>query len=74
VLAVATAGLIWATERAYDAGHTTLGSLAEVIRILSYLVWCRVVWRSSRNVERALWIYVARCLLVLGLVASALLY
>jgi len=48
--------------------------LAEVARILAYLVWFHAVWRCSRNVERVLWTCLARAALILGLVASAVLY
>jgi hypothetical protein len=48
--------------------------LAEVARILAYLIWLRAVWRCSRNVERALWTYLARVAAILGLVANAVLY
>jgi hypothetical protein len=51
-----------------------LGDLAGVARILLYLVWLQAVWRCSRNVERALWTYVARAAAVSGLLASAVLY
>ena len=74
LLAALTIALIWATERAYDGGHVALGALAETARILLYLAWFLTVWRCSRNVGRGLWTYVARCLLVLGLIASAVLY
>ena len=73
-LAAATAALIWATDRAYDADHLALGGLASVARILLYLAWFHAVWRCSRNVERPLWTYVARSLLIAGLLASAVLY
>ena len=52
-LAALTAGLVWATERAYGGGQVVLGDLASVTRILLYLVWLHAVWRCSRNVERA---------------------
>ena len=74
LLATATALLVWATESAHDAGHATLGTLLDVARILSYLVWFQAVWRSSRNVERRVWTQVARALAIAGLAASALLY
>ena len=74
LLAALTAGLIWATERAYGGGHEVLGDLASVARILLYLVWLHAVWRCSRNVERALWTPLARAALLAGLVASAVLY
>jgi hypothetical protein len=38
------------------------------------LVWFQAVWRCSRNVERAVWTPVARSALILGLLASAVLY
>ena len=50
------------------------GDWAEVARILAYLIWLRAVWRCSRNVERALWTYLARVAAILGLVANAVLY
>jgi len=74
LVAALTAGLIWATERAYGGGYEALGDLGSVARILLYLIWLHMVWRCSRNVGRALWTYVARGLLVLGLIASAVLY
>jgi hypothetical protein len=73
-LAALTAGLVWATERAYGGGQEVLGELATVARVLLYLVWLHVVWRSSRNVARPLWTYVARVAAILGLIASAVLY
>ncbi len=73
-LAALTAALVWATERAYGDGHSALGDLASVTRILLYLLWCRAVWRASRNVERAFWTPVARAAAALGLLASAALY
>jgi hypothetical protein len=66
--------LVWATERAYGGGQVVLGDLASVARILLYLVWLHAVWRCSRNVERALWTYVARAAAILGLAANAVLY
>jgi hypothetical protein len=39
-----------------------------------YLAWFNAVWRCSRNVEHALWTFVARAALLLGLVATAVLY
>ena len=51
-----------------------LGDLTSVTRILLYLVWLHAVWRCSRNVERALWTYLARVAAILGLVANAVLY
>ena len=74
LVAALTAGLIWATERAYGGGYETLGDLASVARILLYLVWLHVVWRCSRNTGRPVWTYAARALLLAGLVASAVLY
>ena len=74
LLAALTAGLIWATELAYGGGHEVFGDLASVARILLYLLWLHAVWRCSRNVGRALWTYLARGLLVVGLIASTVLY
>ena len=51
-----------------------LGDAASGARILLYLIWLHAVWGCSRNVGRALWTYVARGLLVLGLIVSAVLY
>jgi hypothetical protein len=74
MLAVPTILLVWATDRAYGADHLVLGALAAVARILLYLAWFNAVWRCSRNVKRPLWTYVARSLLIAGLLASAMLY
>jgi len=74
LLAALTAVLIWATERAYGADRIALGGLASVARILLYLTWFQAVWRCSRNVGHPLWTYVARALLLAGLIASAVLY
>jgi len=73
-LAALTAALVWAAERAYSAGNAALGDLASVARILLYLLWCRAVWRASRNVERAFWTPLALAAAALGLLASAALY
>jgi hypothetical protein len=45
-----------------------------VARVIAYLLWFLAAWRCSRNVERRLWTYVARGALVLGLLATAVLY
>lgn len=74
LLAALTAALIWATERAYGAGYQALGDGASVARIVLYLVWFHFVWRCSRNAGRSLWTHLARALLLVGLVASTLLY
>ena len=74
MLALPTALLVWATDSAYDAGHLVLGAAAAVARILLYLVWFNAVWRCSRNVKRPLWTYLARSLLIAGLLGSAMLY
>ena len=74
LVAALTAVLIWATDRAYHGGHAALGALASVARILLYLIWFQAVWRCSRNVGHPLWTYVARALLLAGLIASAVLY
>ena len=74
LLAGSTALLIWVTEQAYGADQVALGGLASVARILLYLIWCHAVWRCSRNVDRQLWAYMARGLLLAGLIASAVLY
>jgi hypothetical protein len=74
LLLVCTALLIGVTERAYESGHTGLGTACDVARLLLYGVWFLVVWRSSRNVGRRLWTHVARGLAIAGLVASAVLY
>ncbi|HTG97878.1 MAG TPA: hypothetical protein VL982_10570 [Burkholderiales bacterium] len=74
MLALPTALLVWATDSAYDGEHVVLGALATVARILLYLAWFNAVWRCSRNVQRPLWTYVARSLLIAGLLASAMLY
>jgi hypothetical protein len=65
---------VWASERAYGGGHPTLGALAGVARILLYLIWFHAVWRCSRHVKRALWTPIVRGALLLGLLASAVLY
>jgi hypothetical protein len=72
-LAVLTGLLLWAAERAYTSGHSALEALADVTRIVLYLVWFKAAWRCSRNVEHAAWSPVARAVLLLGLAATALL-
>jgi hypothetical protein len=74
VLAALTAALVWAAERAHGAGQPGLGALLDALRLVAYLFWFHAVWRSSRNVERALWSAAARAAAALGLLASAVLY
>jgi hypothetical protein len=74
LLAALTALLVLATERAYSAGNVALGGLANMARVLVYMVWALAAWRCSRNVDHRFWTYAARVLLVTGLVASAVLY
>ncbi|BEH27446.1 Uncharacterised protein [Burkholderia pseudomallei] len=33
-----------------------------------YFAWCNAVWGCSKNVDNRLWMYVARVLVVLGLI------
>ena len=74
VLASSSALLVWATDSAYSAGYVALGGLANATRVLVYIMWALAVWRCSRNVQRRFWTYVARFLVIAGLVASAVLY
>jgi hypothetical protein len=74
LLAVLTALLVWATERAHGNGQVALGGLASLARVVVYVVWFVAVWRSALNVGRPFWTYVARSLALAGLVASAVLY
>jgi hypothetical protein len=73
-VAALTGALIWGGEWAYHAGYPALEALLGVARILLYLFWFRAVWRCSRNVAHSLWTHLARWALVLGLLATAVLY
>jgi hypothetical protein len=66
--------LIWSAERAYFAGYPALEASLGVAKILLYLVWLHAVWKCSRNVEHAVWTWLARILGLAGLAATALLY
>ncbi|MGH8723417.1 MAG: hypothetical protein ACREU1_01050 [Burkholderiales bacterium] len=74
LLAAASGALIGLAERAYWAGYPALEALAGVARIVLYLFWFHAAWKCSRNVEHAVWTYLARGTLLAGLLATAVLY
>ncbi len=73
-VAAATGALLWLAERAYWAGYPALEALSGVARIVLYLFWFHAAWKCSRNVEHAVWTYLARSALLAGLLATAVLY
>jgi len=73
-LALVTFVLARGADRAYLGGAPVLGALLDAVRLVAYLAWFHAVWRASRNVEHALWTYLARAAALVGLLANAVLY
>jgi hypothetical protein len=69
-----TSALVIAAEdvRSLGAWAWGWGDLCDVARLLVYLVWLRLAWRCSHNVESAAWTPLARGALAAGLFASAM--
>jgi hypothetical protein len=63
--------LVAMAEHLRYSGTPGWGDALDVSRFLLYLVWFRLAWRCSRNVEHAVWTPLARGALAAGLVLSA---
>lgn len=53
----------------FGAGSSVVASL---VFLIAYLAWCVMAWRNSPNVENKVWTSVARVLIVLGLLLTAI--
>lgn len=65
-LACAVAGLLLLAEDARLSGAATTGDLLDVLRLGLYWAWAWMVWKTARNVRRAVWTPLARLLALAG--------
>ena len=60
-------GLVLLADDFRLEGEATHGDLLDILRLAIYWAWGWAVWRSARNVERALWTPMARVGVLAGL-------
>jgi hypothetical protein len=72
-VAGATSALSIFAENARQGGYGGWGDGLDVAKLLIYLLWARLAWRCSRNVDNGIWTPVSQVALGLGLVLVVLL-
>ena len=71
-MAWTTSALLLGAELLRDSGLHAGGDLCDVLRLALYWAWCRLAWRASGNVDKALWTPLSKLALAAGLFATAL--
>jgi hypothetical protein len=54
----------------YLEGNPALIVVGWAIFLAAYFAWCGIVWRCAPNVQNMLWKYIARIIIVIGLLRT----